>query len=169
MRPFHQIPQRSDRNLRVRTFLGRCLPSLLMCAAWSQGFGSLDVTIALSIPAGERQGHHSIVTVYMRIRTFPPALQFRESLGGDEKINAYCHALAVAGGKRLAEMLGTRMLDDTPEHTWTANMVSALKTNRSLKFDCNSSVSGKRSPSSCLCPPSSTRHSRCFASSRQAL
>ena len=65
MRPFHQIPQRSDRNLRVRTFLGRCLPALLMCAAWSQGFGSLDVTIALSIPAGERQGHLSIVTVYM--------------------------------------------------------------------------------------------------------
>lgn len=55
------------------------------------------------------------------------ALQFRELLGGEERINAYCHALAVAGGKRLQEILGTRQMDQTHGHIWTANMVSITR------------------------------------------
>lgn len=39
-----------------------------------------------------------------------PALDFREWLGGEAKINAYCHALALAGGQRLAEILGTSVM-----------------------------------------------------------
>ncbi|KII90839.1 hypothetical protein PLICRDRAFT_106338 [Plicaturopsis crispa FD-325 SS-3] len=38
------------------------------------------------------------------------ALDFREWLGGEAKINAYCHALALAGGQRLAEILGTSVM-----------------------------------------------------------
>ncbi|KZT66481.1 PLP-dependent transferase [Daedalea quercina L-15889] len=38
------------------------------------------------------------------------ALAFRAFLGGEEAINAYCHGLALAGGRRMAEILGTHML-----------------------------------------------------------
>ncbi|KAM5530993.1 hypothetical protein V8D89_015320 [Ganoderma adspersum] len=42
----------------------------------------------------------------------PPALAFRGWLGGERAINDYCHALALAGGRRLAAQLGTRVMDD---------------------------------------------------------
>ncbi|PPQ95574.1 hypothetical protein CVT26_008602 [Gymnopilus dilepis] len=54
--------------------------------------------------------------------TIPDALEFREWMGGEEKINAYCHDLAIEGGKRLAEVLGTRVMD--PEGDLTLNMVN---------------------------------------------
>ncbi|THH15703.1 hypothetical protein EW146_g4814 [Bondarzewia mesenterica] len=50
------------------------------------------------------------------------ALDFREWLGGEKKINDYCHALALEGGKRLAEVMGTQVLDETGE--MTLNMVN---------------------------------------------
>ncbi|THH11024.1 hypothetical protein EW145_g930 [Phellinidium pouzarii] len=50
------------------------------------------------------------------------ALDFREWLGGEEKINEYCHNLALTGGKRLAEILGTSVIDENGE--FTANMVN---------------------------------------------
>lgn len=50
------------------------------------------------------------------------ALKFREWLGGEEKINEYCHDLAIKGGQRLAELLGTDLMDPTGEQT--LNMVS---------------------------------------------
>ncbi|TFY59312.1 hypothetical protein EVJ58_g5855 [Rhodofomes roseus] len=43
--------------------------------------------------------------------------------GGEEVINAYCHQLAIAGGKGLAEILGTEVLDVTGE--LTRNMITA--------------------------------------------
>lgn len=49
---------------------------------------------------------------------------FREWLGGEEAINGYCHKLALEGGKRLAEVMGTRVLDESGE--LTLNMVSCL-------------------------------------------
>ena len=42
----------------------------------------------------------------------PAALAFRGWLGGEHTINDYCHALALAGGRRLAAQLGTRAMDD---------------------------------------------------------
>ena len=45
------------------------------------------------------------------------ALAFRRWLGGEEKINDYCHKLALDGGKRLAELLKTRLLDESGEQT----------------------------------------------------
>jgi selenocysteine lyase/cysteine desulfurase len=50
------------------------------------------------------------------------ALDFREWLGGEHKINAYTHALALAGGKHLAERLGTSVMD--PDGEFTLNMVN---------------------------------------------
>jgi hypothetical protein len=49
------------------------------------------------------------------------ALEFRNWIGGEAKINEYCHSTALEGGKRLAEVLGTRLLN--PEGDLTANMV----------------------------------------------
>lgn len=50
------------------------------------------------------------------------ALDFREWLGGEHKINEYIRKLAVEGGKHLARRLGTELLD--PEGHMTLNMVN---------------------------------------------
>ena len=55
------------------------------------------------------------------IADVPIAIDFREWLGGEHKINKYTHELAIAGGKHLAERLGTSVLD--PEGDLTLNMV----------------------------------------------
>jgi hypothetical protein len=44
-----------------------------------------------------------------------PALDFREWLGGEEEINAHCHALALDGGARMAEILGTELMAHSDE------------------------------------------------------
>lgn len=49
------------------------------------------------------------------------ALKFREWIGGEEKLNKYCHDLAISGGNKLAELLGTQVMDKDGE--FTANMV----------------------------------------------
>ncbi|KAJ7046121.1 pyridoxal phosphate-dependent transferase [Mycena alexandri] len=63
--------------------------------------GTLDVTIPLSVN---------------------DALDFREWLGGEEKINEYCHRLAIDGGQRLAKIMGTAVLEGPEEQL--ANMVN---------------------------------------------
>ena len=50
------------------------------------------------------------------------ALDFREWLGGEKKINDYCHSLALSGGTLLSKLLGTPLLDPTGE--LTLNMVN---------------------------------------------
>jgi len=52
------------------------------------------------------------------------ALEFREWLGGEVEINRYCRDLAIRGGKRLAEILGTEEMDQTPNRELTLNMVN---------------------------------------------
>lgn len=54
------------------------------------------------------------------------AIAFRKRLGGEKRINDYCHSLAVAGGKLVANILGTKVLDLTDEAELTANMVRIL-------------------------------------------
>ncbi|KAF8815672.1 PLP-dependent transferase [Phlegmacium glaucopus] len=54
--------------------------------------------------------------------TVTDALEFRQWLGGEHKINAYCHNLALEGGEILAEMWDTRVIDPTGE--FTLNMVN---------------------------------------------
>lgn len=47
----------------------------------------------------------------------PLAIAFREWIGGERAINTYCHQLALDGGARLAELLGTRVMDPNGELT----------------------------------------------------
>ncbi|KAF4610713.1 hypothetical protein D9613_007297 [Agrocybe pediades] len=54
--------------------------------------------------------------------TIPDALEFREWMGGERKINEYCHKLALEGGQLLAKVLGTRVMD--PDGELTLNMVN---------------------------------------------
>lgn len=51
------------------------------------------------------------------------AIQYRESIGGEEAIREYCHDLAVRGGALVAEILGTRVMENSTK-TLTANMVN---------------------------------------------
>ena len=47
----------------------------------------------------------------MPLACLPAAIQFRHLiLGGDAKVQRYCHELAVAGGVYLARAWGTRLL-----------------------------------------------------------
>lgn len=50
------------------------------------------------------------------------ALDFRQWLGGEEKISRYCRSLALSGGRLLSQLLGTALLDRTGE--FTLNMVN---------------------------------------------
>ncbi|KAJ7455931.1 pyridoxal phosphate-dependent transferase [Mycena galericulata] len=57
---------------------------------------------------------------YLSVAT---ALDFRQWLGGEEKINAYCREIAVQGSKRLAQILGTSATVMDPTGEMTLNMV----------------------------------------------
>jgi hypothetical protein len=61
-----------------------------------------------------------------------PALNFREWLGGEEEINAHCHALALDGGARMVEILGTDLMAHS--HEIALNMVH---TSRASLSPCN--------------------------------
>ncbi|KAI0635824.1 PLP-dependent transferase [Trametes polyzona] len=55
--------------------------------------------------------------------TVPDAIAFREWIGGEKAIYEYGHKLAIEGGKRLAEILGTRVIDESGEQTVTMTNV----------------------------------------------
>ncbi|KAI0293755.1 PLP-dependent transferase, partial [Russula brevipes] len=61
-------------------------------------------------------------TDYSYYLSIQPALDFRQWLGGEQKINDYCRSLALAGGELLSRLLGTPLLDPTGE--FTLNMVN---------------------------------------------
>jgi len=53
-------------------------------------------------------------------------------MGGEEKINAYCHDLALQGGRILAKTLGTHVMD--PEGDLTLNMVRPQAQSYAIRF-----------------------------------
>lgn len=59
---------------------------------------------------------------YVPLLSVNAALDFRQWLGGEHKINEYTHNLAIAGGKHLASLLGTSVMD--PDGDLTLNMVN---------------------------------------------
>ncbi|KAF5392953.1 hypothetical protein D9757_001270 [Collybiopsis confluens] len=75
-------------------------------------------------------GHTCDSTGHGLVDPVPPvsivyAIKFRQRIGGEVNIQKYCHALALAGGKRMAEIMKTTILD-SPEGTGEliANMVN---------------------------------------------
>lgn len=69
------------------------------------------------------------------IDDLPLALDFRAWIGGEAKIFEYCHNLAIEGGKRMAEILGTRVMD--PNGEFTLNMVNIHHSHAcTLPCDC---------------------------------
>ncbi len=56
------------------------------------------------------------------------AIAFRRRMGGEQKINDFCHTLAVAGGRLVAEILGTKVMDSTDNGELTASMVCTYLT-----------------------------------------
>ncbi|KAK1233737.1 hypothetical protein PQX77_003084 [Marasmius sp. AFHP31] len=89
-------------------------------------------TSAAYIPAEQQTGKQAFVEQFLwngtidwtNYFTVVPALDFREWIGGEEKINAYCRKLAIEGGKKLAETMGTEVLDDTENQELTLNMAN---------------------------------------------
>ncbi|KAH9479109.1 Hercynylcysteine sulfoxide lyase [Psilocybe cubensis] len=59
---------------------------------------------------------------YTAYLTVKDALEFRNWMGGEEKINDYCHNLAITGGRRMAEIMETEVMD--PSGELTLNMVN---------------------------------------------
>jgi hercynylcysteine S-oxide lyase len=51
-------------------------------------------------------------------------MDFREWLGGEDTINTYCRNLARAGGKRIAQIMGTQIMDVSENFEETLNMVN---------------------------------------------
>ncbi|KAJ7161876.1 pyridoxal phosphate-dependent transferase [Mycena crocata] len=94
------VPQRNQHHIKHSVPPGLKLPptpeeeypDFAPLFYWS---GSVDLSSLLSVPF---------------------ALDFRTSIGGEEKIITYCHELAIAGGKRLAEILQTQVMD-SEEHS----------------------------------------------------
>ncbi|KAJ2932368.1 hypothetical protein H1R20_g4686, partial [Candolleomyces eurysporus] len=50
------------------------------------------------------------------------AFDFRQWLGGERAINSYCHDLALAGGRRMAEIFQTDLMDESGD--FTLNMIN---------------------------------------------
>ncbi|PPQ68536.1 hypothetical protein CVT25_005458 [Psilocybe cyanescens] len=63
------------------------------------------------------------------------ALAFRDRIGGEKKINSYCHELAVSGGRCVAAILNTEVMDsDVTPGELTGNMINvALPLHQSIK------------------------------------
>ncbi|PVI08716.1 PLP-dependent transferase [Periconia macrospinosa] len=56
----------------------------------------------------------------------PAAVKFRERLGGEKMVREYCQALAIHGTKRVAEMLGTKVLENEKATLMRCPMVNVL-------------------------------------------
>ena len=96
----------------------------------------MDFVPFLSVTPGMNTSlDQSAVHIYMHAFI---ALAFRRWLGGEAKINAYCHELAVRGGRYLAELLGTKVMDETGE--LTLNMVSQSLPRLSSPLDTQMSM-----------------------------
>ncbi|KAJ7595517.1 pyridoxal phosphate-dependent transferase [Mycena floridula] len=72
------------------------------------------------------------IVAYLSI---PAALDFREWLGGEDKINQYCRELAMKGGRRVAEILDTELLDKDGEFTGNISNIALPIPGRILPND----------------------------------
>jgi selenocysteine lyase/cysteine desulfurase len=73
--------------------------------------------------ASEKPHQYNGVSQTSNIDTLSLALEYRESLGGEDKIQEYCGNLARRGGELVANILGTDVLENE-EKSLTALMVN---------------------------------------------
>ncbi|EIN04913.1 PLP-dependent transferase [Punctularia strigosozonata HHB-11173 SS5] len=135
----HSIGQEPDINLsesRPDFFVTNCHKWLFAkrgCACLYVPFRNQHITRS-SIPTGNAyqtsppnfvKQHEWTGTVdwvpYLSIKA---ALEFRQWIGGEAAILEYCHKLALKGGRRLAEIMGTELMDQTPDSELTLSMVN---------------------------------------------
>lgn len=109
----------SSSNTNVRNLFVLCIWPPLISLSSRDGYAE-----SCSIPEHHPRYASLTLCVISVFLTLFPALAFRKWLGGEDKINAYTHKLAMEGGKRLAEILGTRTLDESGE--FTLNMVRPI-------------------------------------------
>ena len=70
----------------------------------------------------------------------PAAIAWRESIGGEDAIITYCQTLALEGGKRMAEILGTEILDNKTGTLTKCPMVNvALPLDPKMMFELGKS------------------------------
>ncbi|CAI6334071.1 unnamed protein product [Periconia digitata] len=56
----------------------------------------------------------------------PEAIRWRERLGGEKAIRQYCHTLAQHGSRRIAQILGTKIMDNSSGSLTQCTMVNVL-------------------------------------------
>ncbi|CAO1613698.1 unnamed protein product [Sympodiomycopsis kandeliae] len=61
---------------------------------------------------------------YSAVLSLDAALDFRQRLGGEKRIQSYNHTLALLGGLRLCQILQVSLLETPSEPTLSANMVN---------------------------------------------
>ena len=123
-------------------YVRRPLQRLLHCIPIGHGYVSTSQPFVPSpvqtSPEGQWVTEHEWAGTidwsgYLSVDT---AFEFIANCGGGEKIREYCHRLAVQGGDRAAEILGTEVLK-CPGSEYTANMVNVR-----LPLDVPSEKSG---------------------------
>jgi hypothetical protein len=102
------LPRTSYCSMNVRP-----LVLLQLMLTFSSGTGTIDFAPYLSVK---------------------PALEFREWIGGEVAITEYCHDLALRGGRRLAEIMGTELMDNSENNELTLNMVGIIVLNSEKCF-----------------------------------
>jgi hypothetical protein len=92
----------------------------------------LRINSHVSLPSQSSASAHSSSKIGTGTQDFVPylsiiwAINFRKCIGGEQMIMSYCRNLAINGGKAMASILGTRILDDTPNFELTGAMVHIL-------------------------------------------
>ena len=86
---------------------------------WDIGNGTINFAPYLTIPDGKCYSSSALYRATRFLISYPLtlALAFRKWLGGEEKINEYCHDLAMKGGKLLSERWGTALMDTVGNQT----------------------------------------------------
>eukprot|EP00833_Pecoramyces_ruminatium_P005738 jgi/Orpsp1_1/1179770/evm.model.c7180000070698.1 len=111
---------------QVPVNIRNCSPDFLVCNTHKWFFSARPVGILYVDPKWQQYVHPTIPTYgtgnfkdefswmgtvdYTTYLTIPVAREWRRWLGGEEVIRQHNHKLAVEGGRRIAEMLGTEVL-----------------------------------------------------------
>lgn len=93
--------------------------SFLVILHYELGTGTQDFINLLSVIPGQSIEFQRLIMLRLTGASgHASAIAFREWLGGEEAIYAYCHKLAMEGGRKLAETMGTHVMHDSDAKTF---------------------------------------------------